>query len=210
MLASPVRYADGVVNHLWSEKIAWHSDPLDSLCGLGDGRGHNGILHKMSSDHVDHLVQLLKLSSLINGPMQDGVADPGQISLNELKIMMCLGGEGALAGHDITEIMAIPPMNVSRALANLRQRGWIEPVVDGANRRRKPVQLSAAGWNAYAAMLPDVAGVSDYLLSALTQSELKSFANAVGKIIARLEDWFEEHHAGTHLMQASKMETERV
>jgi DNA-binding MarR family transcriptional regulator len=70
--------------------------------------------------NVELLVQLLKLSSLINRPMEDGVAEVKGIALNELKIMMCLGGEGALAGHDITEIMAISPMNVSRALSSWR------------------------------------------------------------------------------------------
>ncbi len=76
---------------------------------------------------IELLVQLLKLSSFINGPMQDGVASPNKLALNELKIALCLGREGALAGHDIAEIMGIAPMNVSRSLSSLLQRGWIEP-----------------------------------------------------------------------------------
>ena len=145
------------------------------------------------------LVQSLKLSSLINCPMEDGVAEAAGISLNELKIMMCLGGEGALAGHDITDIMAISPMNVSRALAALLKRGWIEPAVDPANRRRKPVQLSKAGWKAHHAMKPNVAAVADYLLGTLTANERAVMARASDKIIARMADWFEQYHAGTHL-----------
>ncbi len=149
--------------------------------------------------NVQLLVQLLKLSSLISGPMQDGVADANQIGLNELKIMMCLVGEGELAGHDITEIMAIPPMNVSRALASLHERGWIEGVVDPANRRRKPVQLSAAGWTAHRALTPDVGSVADYLLGTLSASEAAALARASKKVIGRMADWFEEYHAGTKL-----------
>jgi DNA-binding MarR family transcriptional regulator len=106
--------------------------------------------------NVDLLIQLLKLASLINRPMQEGVAGPNEIGLNELKIVICLGGEGAMAGHDITELVAMPPMNVSRALAALVSRGWIEPAIDRANLRRKPFRLSAAGWAAYRAMTPDV------------------------------------------------------
>jgi DNA-binding MarR family transcriptional regulator len=154
---------------------------------------------KAGADNVELFVQLLKLSSLINRPMEDGVAEAKGIALNELKIMMCLGGEGALAGHDITEIMAISPMNVSRALASLLERGWIEPAVDPANRRRKPVQLSASGWRAHNAMMPNVAGVADYLLDALTANERAIAMRVSGKVIGRMADWFAEYHAETHL-----------
>jgi DNA-binding MarR family transcriptional regulator len=149
--------------------------------------------------NVELLVRLLKLSSLINRPMEDGVAEAKGIALNELKIMMCLGGEGALAGHDITEIMAISPMNVSRALASLHARKWIEPAADPASRRRKPVQLSAAGWRAHRAMMPNVGGVADYLLGKLTANERATMMRVSDKIIGRMADWFEEYHAGTHL-----------
>jgi DNA-binding MarR family transcriptional regulator len=164
-------------------------------------------MHETASQHdiapigspVQLFVQLLKLSSLISGPMQDGVADQNALGLNEIKILMCLGGEGAMAGHDITEVMAIPPMNVRRALANLRARGWIEPVVDLANRRRKPFQLSADGWKAHRELTPDVAAVAEYILGALTPSERAAMARATDKVIGRMSDWFVQYHAGTHI-----------
>jgi DNA-binding MarR family transcriptional regulator len=145
------------------------------------------------------LVKLLKLSSLISGPMQDGVATANGVALNELKIMMCLGGEGALAGHDIAEIMAIPPMNVSRALSTMLARGWIEPVIDHENRRRKPVQLSAMGRAAHTDMMPDVGAVADYLLGTLTAKEHATMARVSDKVIGRMADWFAQYHADTHL-----------
>ena len=105
-------------------------------------------------DSFDLLVRLLKLGSFINSPMKDGVCDPLGISQIELKVMMALAGEGALAGHDLVEIMGVPAMNVSRALATLRDKGWIEDAQDPENRRRRPVRLSAAGEQAYARTLP--------------------------------------------------------
>ena len=102
---------------------------------------------------------------------------------------MCLGGEGAMAGHDITEIMGIPPMGVSRALAALLERGWIEQVEDPNNRRRKPVQLSAAGCEGYRALVPDVRAVAEFLLGGLSAQERKSLATISHKIIARTEQW---------------------
>jgi DNA-binding MarR family transcriptional regulator len=148
------------------------------------------------------LVRLLRMASLINGPMQDGVAIPNGVALNELKIIMCMGSEGAIAGHDITEIMAIPPMNVSRALASLHARGWIEPVVEPENRRRKPFQLSQHGWTAYRQMTPDVSLVAETLLGALSANERDVLARVVEKIGTNMADWIIEHHAGVKLKRS--------
>lgn len=145
---------------------------------------------------VELLVQLLKLSSLINGPMLDGVAAPNDLALNELRIALCLGGEGPLAGHDIADIMGLAPMNVSRALASLQQRGWIEAVDDPANRRRKPFRLSKFGWKCHQALLPDLAGVASFLLGKLTPRERTSMLHNATKLTDRMADWLEIHHAG--------------
>jgi DNA-binding MarR family transcriptional regulator len=139
------------------------------------------------------LVHLLKLAAMISRPMEDGVADPNGLSLNELRILMCLHGEGPCAGHDITDLMAIPPMNVSRGLAALAQRGWIEPAIDPTNRRRRPVRLSAEGTRAFVAMEPDVAQVAEYLLGQLESGEAATLNRAVGQVIAQLERWPVDH-----------------
>jgi DNA-binding MarR family transcriptional regulator len=159
---------------------------------MNQGESAQSVAVDIGSE-VQLFIELLKLASLINRPMQDGVSTPNAISPNELRIVMCLGGEGALAGHDITEIMGIPAMNVSRALASLATRGWIEPAIDPANRRRKPFVLSEAGWTSYRAMTPDVSGVASYLLGTLTPNERESLSRAALKIIARMEDWPTDH-----------------
>lgn len=145
---------------------------------------------------VELLIQLLKLSSFINGPMQDGVASPSGLAPIQVKITLCLGGEGALAGHEISDIMGLAPMNVSRALASLQERGWIELVDDPRSRRRKPFQLSALGWQGHRAMLPDIGKVASFLFDSLTARERKVMLSASGKIVDRMADWLDEHHAG--------------
>jgi DNA-binding MarR family transcriptional regulator len=90
------------------------------------------------------LIRLLKLGSFINAPMKDGVCDPSGLSQIELKVMMALSGEGDLAGHDLVEIMGLPAMNVSRALAALKQRGWIEDGKPCPRSKRWPRRWSAA------------------------------------------------------------------
>jgi DNA-binding MarR family transcriptional regulator len=141
------------------------------------------------------LIRLLKLGSFINTPMKDGVCDPAGVSATELKVMMALAGEGALAGHDLVEIMGVPPMNVSRALAQLRGRGWIEQAIDPVNRRRKPVRLSAAGSAAHHGMAPDVAAVARALVGGLNPRQQRDFAALADVIIGRMADWIISHHS---------------
>jgi DNA-binding MarR family transcriptional regulator len=152
-----------------------------------------------SDPPIDLLLQLLKLASLINGPMQDAVAEPNGIGLNELKAIIVLSGEGALAGHDLVEITGISPMNVSRALASLRDRGWIESADDPANRRRKPVRLSAAGLEAIQKLTPAVAAVAEALLGQLKPPQRAQLSRIGDSVIERMCDWIVGHHAEVQL-----------
>lgn len=145
--------------------------------------------------HVALLVKLLKLGTLVNGPMKEGVCDPAQVTQIELKVMMALTGEGALAGHDLVEIMGVPPMNVSRALATLRERGWIEDAVDPENRRRKPVRLSVTGIAKFESMAPSLETVGNALVGNLTAREARGFAKAADKVLNNMADWITGHHS---------------
>lgn len=150
-------------------------------------------------DTFELLIRLLKLGSFINAPMKEGVCDPSGISQIELKVLMALAGEGALAGHDLVEIMGVPAMNVSRALMTLRDKGWIEHAQDPDNRRRKPVRLSAAGEAAYARTQPAAQQVAADLLSGLTMRQRREFAMLADKVIGNMTTWIHDHHEGFRL-----------
>lgn len=153
-------------------------------------------------DSVQVLMRLLKLGSLINGPMKDGVCDPEGVSQIELKVLMALAGEGALAGHDLVEIMGVPAMNVSRALAALRERGWIEDDLDPENRRRKPVRLTAAGSAKYDSLMPALRAVAAALAGKMTARQQREFASLADHIVARMTEWIVSHHEGVKLGQS--------
>lgn len=144
---------------------------------------------------ADLLVGLLKMGSFISGPMRDGVCDPVDISAAELRVIMALAGEGELAGHDLVEITGLPPMNVSRTIATLRERGWIEDCADPENRRRRPVRLSTAGHAAYAHTQPHFEVVANALLGTLTARQRQQLANLTEKVNAQLIKWIRDHHA---------------
>ncbi len=135
------------------------------------------------------LIRLLKLGSFINVPMKEGVCDPSGVSQIELKVMMALAGEGALAGHDLVEIMGVPAMNVSRALATLRERGLIEQASDPENRRRRPVRLSAAGEALYHELLPATHAVAAALLGGLSPRQQRELGQLSDKVIEAMTGW---------------------
>ena len=143
----------------------------------------------LDAPEIPMLIALLRMASLINRPMRDGVADPEGLSLNELRLLMALAGEGAAAGHDLAEIMGMQPMNVSRALATLSAMGLVEEIEDPANRRRKPFRLSAAGWARHAALTPELAIVARFLFDGMSMRDRAALAKLLARLNARLDDW---------------------
>lgn len=147
----------------------------------------------------DLLLKLLKLGSFISGPMRDGVCEPAGLTPADLRVLMALAGEGALAGHDLVEITGLTAMNISRVLAGLRERGWIEDAIDPDNRRRKPVTLTPAGSAAYRATLPDFEQVAQALLGRLSARDQRSLGRLTDLVVAELVRWIHAHHADVKL-----------
>lgn len=135
------------------------------------------------------LIAILKLASVINRPMRDGVADPQGLSLNEMRVLMSIGGEGQVAGHELAEIIGMQPMNVSRALATLLDRGWIEQMGDSKNRRRKPYQLSEVGQRSLVAMLPGVSDVANFLFTGTDEDDVIQLTTQVEQLVDRIDEW---------------------
>lgn len=147
------------------------------------------------STNVQALLHLLKFASLINRPMQSDLAEKHQLTIHEVRVMMCVSGEGPIGGQSIADMMAMPPMNVSRALASLSQRGWTEPVPEAGNRRLRPVRLSAAGWEVYRHMVPDMADIADRLLQGMDVAAEDGLAPTIAVLVKRLEQWREVDRA---------------
>ncbi|TXI11079.1 MAG: MarR family transcriptional regulator [Novosphingobium sp.] len=135
------------------------------------------------------LVDLLKLGTFIGTPMREGVAEPLGLTTTDLRIVLALGGEGELAGHDLSEIMGVPPMNVSRAIPALMQRGLVEPGANRRNRRRKPVRLTPAGQELFAQTIPAMAHVGADLFKGVTARDREAFRRVAAAVLTRIGRW---------------------
>ena len=140
----------------------------------------------MNDGEVALLIDLLKLGTFIGGPMREGVADPLDITTTDLRIVLALGGEGELAGHELSEIMGVPPMNVSRALGGLIERGLVAPGHDQTNRRRKPVRLTDQGQALIARTLPAMAKVSADLFKGVPPRDREAFRRTAATVLGRI------------------------
>ncbi|HKX35620.1 MAG TPA: MarR family transcriptional regulator [Rhizorhapis sp.] len=138
---------------------------------------------------VELLIGLLKLSGMIGRPMREGIAIKHGLSINELRVLMCVGGEGPVAGHDISEIMSIAPMNVSRALAALDERGWLTREDNDDNRRRRPVSLNDAGWEVLGSMIPDVRLIAEYIFATMRRNDRSKLLELVEKVNGQIGQW---------------------
>ena len=147
-------------------------------------------LSNLGSD-IQLLISVLKCSSLITTPMVEEVSDPNGLTRHELKVLVCLSGEGTLTGQEISQLMSMPPMNVSRALSNLYDKGWLEPVDDESNRRRRPYRISAKGWRHYNAMLPEFRSVGARLFASLNKKDRIELQRLLDLMNDQLESWSE-------------------
>ncbi len=73
-------------------------------------------------------------------------------------------------------------MNVSRSVARLRRQGRVSERSDPANRRRKILTPTPAGWELASRLRPHVKAMSDFLCASLTELE----ADFLGKLLRRL------------------------
>ncbi|NOW47191.1 DNA-binding MarR family transcriptional regulator [Novosphingobium sp. SG751A] len=157
------------------------SPPEDASSEPGTAPSEDGL--------TELLIGLLKLCSMIGDPMKVGVCDPVGASTNEVKVVMALAGEGPLAGHDLVHITAMSAMNVSRAIAGAKARGWVEDFNDPENRRRRPVRLTAAGEGAYRQMQPMLHDVAESLLGKLTVRQRREMGHLTDLVLRRIAEW---------------------
>lgn len=151
-----------------------------------DAPSRPGAVAAAFDDDASLLVDLLKLATFIGTPMREGVADPLGVTPTDLRVILALGGEGELAGHDLSEIMGVPPMNVSRALAGLLERGLVEPGHDPANRRRKPFRLTVAGAEVFRRTAPALGKVGANLFAGVSPADREAFRRASQAVVARI------------------------
>src|SRR5580700_4883654 len=108
----------------------------------------------------------------------DAVLRPSGLHVSQFTLLQALNIAAEVSQKQLAELLAIDSTTLTRTLAPLRRKGWLQSVT-GADRRELRLSLTAAGKREYERALP------------YWQSAQKSLQQALGK-----ESW-------NHLMDAA-------
>ncbi|MBX2804702.1 MAG: MarR family winged helix-turn-helix transcriptional regulator [Hyphomicrobiales bacterium] len=104
------------------------------------------------------------------------------LSAYEWRTMAVLGPYAALSATEIVEKSSIDKVNVSRAIAKLRERGFLKRDIDGDDRRRSVLRLTESGRTAFYALIPRVREVEAHLLQGMTPKERETLIRLMEKV----------------------------
>ena len=104
------------------------------------------------------------------------------IGILEWRIILVLSGESPLEISQIADRVAMDRGGCSRSIAALEERGLIERVRHEADRRRSPVQLTAAGRRLGGKLAAFARACSDELLSALVPDERAAMVEGLNRL----------------------------
>lgn len=131
--------------------------------------------------------RLMKTSNLLTRPFFARFAEQYDLSLTEWRVIMTLAQLGEAASHEICDALGMHPMNVSRAVANLRKQGRIAEERDPNNRRRKILSLTPEGKALHEKLTPQIDKIAEFLFGSMSPLEVEFLNKLLDLLIARLE-----------------------
>jgi DNA-binding MarR family transcriptional regulator len=126
------------------------------------------------------------------------------LNLAEYRILTVLADRDSSSIKDIAAPTSLDKAHVTRALANLFERGMATQVVDPDDRRLRVVELTAAGRAVVAAALPFSLERHERLERCLTATELRIFSKALAVLTDEAERMLAEEEKGAHRKAAGQ------
>ena len=123
------------------------------------------------------------LSNRISGNIARLYGDRYGLAITEWRVMAILARTPGLSASEVSDHTAMDKVAVSRAVARLLERGFIQREIHGDDRRRSVLELLPAGFAVYEVVVPMVLESERRLLGALTEEE----RTALDRLITRLE-----------------------
>ncbi|MGB0748306.1 MAG: MarR family winged helix-turn-helix transcriptional regulator [Magnetospiraceae bacterium] len=120
-----------------------------------------------------------------------------QLSVNEWRSMVVLNNFEPLSAKEIVTRSSLDKVNVSRAIARLQERQFLERHVDPSDRRRVLLRLTAKGKKAMAYLVPRVREVEQRLLEGLTESERETLLDLMARVQSNANAIIAENGART-------------
>jgi DNA-binding MarR family transcriptional regulator len=136
-----------------------------------------------AAENVLGLVHVL--SSLIGRAFYSEIAVRHRISLPEWRVLVTLANRPGATAAEIVERWAMQPMMASRAIRQLKRRGWVERKVNTADRRSYALWLTDRGRAALRRAGPHAGQRYDELIGTLSARERAALQRALVKLTQR-------------------------
>jgi DNA-binding MarR family transcriptional regulator len=127
--------------------------------------------------------RLSVLSNRVSQAIARIYAERFDLSVTEWRLMAVLGRFPGLTAGELVERTAMDKVAVSRAVAGLMASGRVERGSDERDRRRVPLELSAAGRAVHAQVAPLALEYERALLSGLDAAEYAQFDALLGRLL---------------------------
>jgi DNA-binding MarR family transcriptional regulator len=135
------------------------------------------------ADNILGLVHVL--SSLISRAFHGQVVVRHRVALPEWRVLVTLANHPGSTAAEIVERWAMQSMMASRAIRQLKRRGWIERKVRRDDRRSYALWLTDAGRRAYRRVRPHANRRYYDLVGALQPRELAALERALQRLTQR-------------------------
>lgn len=132
--------------------------------------------------------RLSLLSNAVSGAIARGYGDKFAISMPEWRILMILAEYPAISAEEVCRRTKIEKSVVSRAVARLLKRHFIHRSLDGNDRRRSILRLSATGLSVYDEVMPLARDYEKKLLAGLDAEELQAFNVMIDKLLQKTDN----------------------
>ncbi|MGR3486295.1 MAG: MarR family winged helix-turn-helix transcriptional regulator [Paracoccaceae bacterium] len=111
-------------------------------------------------------------------------------------VLYCLHERDGLMARDVVRVSGLPKNSVSRAVADLVERGLVAAGAGRQDRRAKPLHLTPASRALLRQTLPDFAARQEALLAPLDEAERTTLRNLLGRLADGLPDWVDGEDEG--------------
>ena len=115
-------------------------------------------------------------------------ADRFDLGRQEWRILSAIGYRNGMPAKEAGDYAALDKMQVSRAVANLVEKGLATREVDAADRRNHLLRLTEAGRALYLKIIPLALAREAFVLDALSPEEARVLDGALDKLSARARE----------------------
>ena len=104
------------------------------------------------------------------------------LEISSWRVLVTVAPAGGCTAQQIAASTRMHKTRVSRAIADLVAKGWIERAANAADRREMPLQLTRAGRRIYSELVPLALERERALLACMSREELRSFVVGLDRL----------------------------